>query len=133
MKALLVLSVLLMVFALPTGGLWLLGRRAKVPAWVLTVFLVAGWLAVLVGGFLSQRAQPGLFPEASPCHGAGTPVSRYFPPDSFCRHDDGELRTVNGPLGKFVFWLALGTAASMPFAAHAGSGTGGSPSKPFAQ
>ncbi|MCX4831545.1 hypothetical protein OG746_22675 [Streptomyces sp. NBC_01016] len=114
MKALLVLSVPLLVFALPTCGLWLLGRRAKVPAWMMTVFLAAGWLTVLVGGFLSQRAQPALFPETSPCHGAGTPVSRYLPPDSFCRHDDGELRTVNGPSGKLVFWLALGVAVSVP-------------------
>ncbi|MFD7663753.1 hypothetical protein [Streptomyces sp. NPDC059788] len=114
MKALLLLSVLFLVFVMPTVGVWLLGRRAKVPAWMVAVFLTAGWLAVLVGGILSQRAYGALFPETSPCHHAGTPVTRYFPPDSFCLHDDGELRTVNGPNGKFVFWAAFGTAVAVP-------------------
>ncbi|MEN2417233.1 hypothetical protein AABB02_03925 [Streptomyces rimosus] len=113
MKSLLVLSVLLLVFAVPTAGVWLLGRRAKVPAWMLIVFVPAGWLTVLVGGILSQRAHGTLFPETSPCHRTGTPVTQYFPPDSFCRHDDGELRTVNGPTGKFVFWTAAGTAVAV--------------------
>ncbi|WP_053803797.1 hypothetical protein [Streptomyces rimosus] len=113
MKSLLVLSVLLLVFAVPTAGVRLLGRRAKVPTWMLIVFMLTGWLAVLVGGILSQRAHATLFPETSPCHRTGTPVTQYFPPDSFCRHDDGELRTVNGPVGKFVFWTAAGTAVAV--------------------
>ncbi|WP_372350803.1 hypothetical protein [Streptomyces sp. KL116D] len=117
MKALLLLSVVVTVFVVPTGVVWFLGRRAKVSAWMLTVFLLAGWLAVAVGGMLSRRAQPDLFPETSPCHSIGTPISRYFPPDSFCLHDDGELRTVNGPTGKLVFWIAFGTALAMPGAA----------------
>ncbi|MEB8340279.1 hypothetical protein [Streptomyces endophyticus] len=107
---------LLGVFVWPSLGLWVLGRRLDVPAWLLWLFLAAGWLTVIVGWWLSQRAQPFLFPETSPCHGAGTPVSRYFPPDSFCRHDDGELRTVNGPVGRLVFWLALGTVGAVPAA-----------------
>nr|WP_306317435.1 MULTISPECIES: hypothetical protein [unclassified Streptomyces] len=117
MKALLVLVVLVVVCGVPTVGVWLLGRRARVPAWMVAVFLLAGWVTVVVGGGLALRAQPGLFPEASPCHGVGAPVSRYFPPDSFCRHDDGELRSVNGPAAKFVFWTATGTVLAVPVAA----------------
>ncbi|MFK8849085.1 hypothetical protein [Streptomyces sp. Ac-502] len=119
MKSLLLLSVLGIVFVVPTAGVWLLGRRAKVPAWMLVVFLSTGWLAVIVGGALSQRAYGSLFPETSPCHHAGTPITRYFPPDSFCLHDDGDARTVNGPTGKLVFWTAFATALAMPGAALA--------------
>ncbi|WP_030668003.1 hypothetical protein [Streptomyces rimosus] len=114
MKSLLVVSVLVMVFVVPTAGAWLLGRWAKAPAWIMIVFVLAGWLAVGVGGILSQRALPFLFPKTSPCYHVGTPVTQYFPPDSFCLHDDGELRTVNGSTGKFVFWTAFGTAVAMP-------------------
>ncbi|GAA0452382.1 hypothetical protein [Streptomyces olivaceiscleroticus] len=113
-KSLLLVSVLLMVFVVPTAGVWLLGRRAKVPVWMLVVFVLAGWLAVGVGGILSQRAHGSLFPETSPCYRTGTAITQYFPPDSFCLHDDGELRTVNGPNGKFVFWTAFGTAVAVP-------------------
>ncbi|MFD7291778.1 hypothetical protein ACFV9W_00690 [Streptomyces sp. NPDC059897] len=113
---LLIWPALLGVVVLPSLGLWLLGRRLNVPAWLLWLFLAAGWLTVIVGWFLSQRAQPFLFPDTSPCYGAGIPVSRYFPPDSYCRHADGELRTVNGPLGKIVFWTALGTTVAVPVA-----------------
>ncbi|MFH8241319.1 hypothetical protein [Streptomyces sp. NPDC018321] len=78
---------------------------------VLAVLAFAGW-------FLSQRAQPGLFPETSPCHGIrATPVSQYFPADAFCRHADGEMRTVNGPDAKFVFWAAVGITVAMPITA----------------
>ncbi|WP_438487936.1 hypothetical protein [Streptomyces sp. S186] len=85
---------------------------------MLIVFLLAGWLTVFVGWTLSQRAQPGLFPETSPCYGMrGTPVSQYFPPDSFCRHADGELRTVNGPNAKLVFWTTANTTLAMAIAA----------------
>ncbi|GHC05056.1 hypothetical protein GCM10010308_17320 [Streptomyces vinaceusdrappus] len=60
----------------------------------------------------------GPFPETSPCHGIrATPVSRYLPPDSFCRHADGEWRTVNGPDAKFLFWAAACTTVAMPIAA----------------
>ncbi|GCD41990.1 hypothetical protein [Streptomyces paromomycinus] len=117
MKPLLLLSVLLIVFVVPTAGVWSLGRRAKIPVWMRAVFLPAGWLAVVVGGILAQRAHGALFPETSPCHRTGMPVTRYFPPDSFCLHDDGELRTVNGPAGKVVFWTAFGTAVAVPGAA----------------
>ncbi|MGW0600250.1 hypothetical protein ACWD11_24340 [Streptomyces sp. NPDC002776] len=103
---------------MPTTLVWLLGRRAKMPNWMLSVLLLAGWLTVLAGWFLSQRAQPSLFPETSPCYGIRvTPVSQYVPPDSFCRHADGELRTVNGPDSKFVFWTAAGATLAMPIAA----------------
>ncbi|WP_329121308.1 hypothetical protein [Streptomyces sp. NBC_01465] len=114
MKSLLLLTALLAVFAIPTALVWWLRRRAQVPSWMLSVFLLAGWTAVVVGGALSQRAQPFLFPETSPCHSTGAPVSQYFPPDSFCLHDDGELRTVNGLTSKFVFWAAFGTALAVP-------------------
>ena len=118
MKALILLLAVLVVFVMPTSLVWLLGRRARVPHWMLAVFLLAGWLTVLVGGFLSQRAQPTLFPDTSPCHGPRTmPVSRYFPPDSFCLHEDGELRTVNGPQAKLVFWTTANTALSVAIAA----------------
>ncbi|MFE0823570.1 hypothetical protein [Streptomyces sp. NPDC058847] len=118
MKALIVLSAAFVVLVLPTSLVWLLGRRVKMPVWALVVFLLAGWLTVFVGWFLSQRAQPNLFPETSPCHGiSDTPVSQYFPPDSFCRHADGELRTVNGADSKFAFWTAAGTTLAMPIAA----------------
>ncbi|MGG2464074.1 hypothetical protein ACO0M4_30570 [Streptomyces sp. RGM 3693] len=117
MKELLLLSALLAVFLLPTAVVWLLGRRLRVPVWVLAVFLLAGGLAMIVGGALSQRAQGGLFPDTSPCYRTGTPIVQYFPPDSFCLHADGELRTVNGLTGKLVFWAAFGTALTMPGAA----------------
>ena len=118
MKTLIVLTAVFVVFVMPTSLVWLLGRRAKMPDWTLIVFLLAGWLTVFAGCFLSQRAQPTLFPETSPCHGIdAAPVSQYFPPDSFCRHADGELRTVNGPDSKFVFWTAAGTTLAMPVAA----------------
>lgn len=118
MKALIVLSAAFVVFVMPTSLVWLLGRRAKIPNWMLIVFLLAGWLTVFAGWFLSQRAQPSLFPDTSPCHGiSATPVSQYFPPDSFCRHADGELRTVNGSDSKFVFWTAASTTLAMPIAA----------------
>ncbi|MEW2390017.1 hypothetical protein AB0933_16870 [Streptomyces venezuelae] len=118
MKALILLSAVLVVFVLPTSCVWLLGRRAKVAHWMLAVFVLAGWLTVFAGWFLWQRAQPGLMPDTSPCHGiSAAPVSRYFPPDSFCRHADGELRTVNGPGARFVFWTAAGTTVAMPIAA----------------
>jgi hypothetical protein len=85
---------------------------------MLIVFLLAGWLTVFVGGALSQRAQPGLFPDTSPCYGTrSTPVSQYFPPDSFCRHADGELRTVNGQNARLVFWTAANTTLAMALAA----------------
>ncbi|MFI9379452.1 hypothetical protein ACH121_06350 [Streptomyces sp. NB004] len=118
MKALIVLSAAFAVLFLPTSLVWLLGRRAKSPTWMLIVFILAGWATVFAGWFLSQRAQPSLFPETSPCHGINaTPVSQYFPPDSFCRHADGELRTVNGPDSRFVFWAAAGTTLAMPITA----------------
>ncbi|NUW03555.1 hypothetical protein G6W50_28165 [Streptomyces sp. CAI 127] len=102
------------IIGIPTATVWLLGRRAKVPSWMLTVFLLAGWLTVLAGWALSQRAQPFLFPETSPCYGtSGTPVSQYFPPDSFCRYDDGELRTVNGADSKLMFWSAANTTLAV--------------------
>ncbi|MEU9773724.1 hypothetical protein [Streptomyces sp. NPDC047968] len=118
MSALILLSVVLVVFGMPTSLLWLLGRRAGIPSWILVVFLLAGWLTVFTGGALSQRAQPTLFPDTSPCYGTGgTPVSQYFPPDSFCLHADGELRTVNGVTAKLVFWTAAGTTFAMAIAA----------------
>ncbi len=99
--------LLLAVFVMPTALVWLLGRRAGFPRWMLLAFLLAGWLTVFVGWSLSQRAQPFLFPDTSPCFSTRTtPVSQYFPPDSFCRHADGELRTVNGPDAKLAFWAA---------------------------
>lgn len=102
------------IIGIPTATVWLLGRRAKVPSWMLTVFLLAGWLTVLAGWALSQRAQPFLFPETSPCYDtSGTPVSQYFPPDSFCRHADGELRTVNGANSKLMFWSAANTTLAV--------------------
>ncbi|SEE42103.1 hypothetical protein SAMN05216483_6173 [Streptomyces sp. 2131.1] len=118
MEALTALSAAFVVFALPTSLVWRLGRRARIPGWMLAVFVLAGWLTLFSGWALSQRAQPFLFPDTSPCHGADAePVSQYFPPDSFCRHDDGELRTVNGPDAKFVFWAAAGVLAGVPAAA----------------
>lgn len=118
MKALLVLSVAVLGFAVPTAVVWLLGRRVRVPAPLLVVFLLAGWLTLSTGWFLSQRAQPGLFPETSPCHGVdGPPVSRYLPPDSFCRHAGGELRTVNGQQAKALFWTAAALTVAVPLAA----------------
>ncbi|MFF4948496.1 hypothetical protein [Streptomyces chattanoogensis] len=118
MKGLILLSAAFVVFAMPTSLVWLLGRRLRVSSWMLVVFLLAGWLAVFVGWGLSQRAQPSLFPDTSPCHGiSATPVSQYFPPDSFCLHADGELRTVNGPNAKLVFWTAAGTTLAMAIAA----------------
>ncbi|MEU1482545.1 hypothetical protein [Streptomyces sp. NPDC005752] len=118
MHAWILLLAAFVVFILPTTLVWLLGRRAKVPSWILTVFLLAGWLTVVVSGFLSQRAQPYLFPETSPCYGTrSTPVSQYFPPDSFCRHADGDVRPVNGPDAKLVFWTAAGTTVAMAVAA----------------
>jgi hypothetical protein len=118
MKALLLLFAALAAFVLPTSLIWLLGRRAKIPGWMLAVFLLAGWLTLCLGWNLSQRAQPRLFPETSPCYGThSAPVSQYFPPDSFCRHADGELRTVNGPTAKIVFWTAANTTVAMAIAA----------------
>lgn len=116
MEALIALSAAFVVFVLPTSLVWRLGRRARIPGWMLAVFVLAGWLTLFSGLALSQRAQPFLFPDTSPCYGA-EPVSQYFPPDSFCRHDDGELRTVNGPDAKFVFWAAVGVLAGLPGAA----------------
>ncbi|WP_032762119.1 hypothetical protein [Streptomyces sp. CNS654] len=110
----LLLLAVLAVFVTPTALVWLLGRRAGVPRWMLLVFLLAGWLTVFAGWALSQRAQPFLFPDTSPCFGTRTtPVSQYFPPDSFCRHADGELRTVNGPDAKLAFWAAATTTVVM--------------------
>ena len=118
MKTLILLLAAFVVFVLPTSLVWLLGRRPKIPGWILTVFLLAGWLTACVGWSLSQRAQPSLFPETSPCYGThSAPVSQYFPPDSFCRHADGELRTVNGPTAKTVFWTAANTTLAMAIAA----------------
>ncbi|MGW5785819.1 hypothetical protein ACWEWK_17705 [Streptomyces sp. NPDC003757] len=72
-----------------------------------------------IGGViaLAQRAQPGLFPEASPCGRHGSPVSRYVPPDSFCRGAEGELRTVNGPDAKLLFWTVAHTTVATAIAA----------------
>ncbi|MGW2078287.1 hypothetical protein ACWCOW_15300 [Streptomyces sp. NPDC001939] len=118
MKALILLFAAFVVFVMPTSLVWLLGRRVRVPDWMLIAFLVAGWLTVLDGWVLSQRAQPFLFPDTSPCHGTrSTPVSRYFPPDSFCLHAEGELRTVNGPNAKLVFWTAANTTVAMAIGA----------------
>lgn len=118
MTGLLLLTLTLVVFSVPSAAAWLLGRRLGIPrGMMLAVWVAAGWVVVILGWFLSQRAQPVLFPDTSPCHGAGVPVSQYFPPDGFCRHDDGELRTVNGPAGKLVFWLACGTVLAVPGAA----------------
>ncbi|ARF53108.1 hypothetical protein [Streptomyces gilvosporeus] len=120
MKALILLFAVFVVFVMPTTVVWLLGRRARVPHWMMIVFLLAGWLTVAVGLALSQRAQPSLFPETSPCYGTrSTPVSQYFPPDSFCRHADGELRTVNGSNARLVFWTAANTTLAMAIAAFA--------------
>ncbi|MFJ4851661.1 hypothetical protein [Streptomyces sp. NPDC088733] len=123
MRVLILLFAAFVVFVVPTALVWLLGQRARVPDWMmLIVFLPAGWLTVFVGGFLWQRAQLSLFPEASPCYGTSGAVSQYFPPDSFCLHQDGELRTVNGPNAKLVFWTAanttLATAVAAAFARH---------------
>ncbi|WP_329453155.1 hypothetical protein OG894_41880 (plasmid) [Streptomyces sp. NBC_01724] len=118
MKALVLLSAAFVVFVMAAFLVGLLGRRARIPNWMLVVFLLAGWLTVLVGGFLTQRAQPQLFPDTSPCYGTRTtPVSHYFPPDSFCLHADGELRTVNGPNAKLVFWTAANTTLAVAIAA----------------
>ncbi|MEU5822624.1 hypothetical protein [Streptomyces sp. NPDC047803] len=118
MEALIALSAAFVVFVLPTSLVWRLGRRARIPGWMMAVFVLAGWLTLFSGWALSQRAQPFLFPDTSPCHGFDlAPVSQYFPPDSFCRHDDGELRTVNGQGAKFVFWAAAGVLAGVPAAA----------------
>lgn len=118
MKGLILLFAAFVVFAMPTSLVWLLGRRARVANWMLIVFLLAGWLTVFVGWGLSQRAQPFLFPETSPCSGiSAPPVSQYFPPDSFCLHADGELRTVNGPNAKLVFWTAANTTLATAIAA----------------
>lgn len=116
--ALILLLAAPVVIGMPTALVWLLGRRAKVPSWMLIVFLLAGWLTVSVGWALSQRAQPSLFPETPPCYGTrGTPVSQYFPPDSFCRHADGELQTVNGANSKLMFWSAANTTLAVVIAA----------------
>ncbi|MFJ6852139.1 hypothetical protein ACIQM3_16670 [Streptomyces sp. NPDC091271] len=118
MKALILALAAFVVFGVPTCLVWLLGRRAKIPGWMLLVFLLAGWLTVFVGWVLSQRAQPILFPDTSPCYGTrSTPVSQYFPPDSFCLHADGESRTVNGQKAKLVFWTAADTTLAMAIAA----------------
>ncbi|WP_326697641.1 hypothetical protein OG909_10030 [Streptomyces sp. NBC_01754] len=118
MKALILLSAAFVVFVMPTTLVWLLGRRARFPGWMLIVILLTGWLTVFAGGFLSQRAQPQLFPDTSPCYGIrAAPVSQYFPPDSFCLHADGELRTVNGPDARLVFWTAANTTLAMVIAA----------------
>ncbi|WP_031088628.1 hypothetical protein [Streptomyces sp. NRRL WC-3549] len=106
------------VFVLPTFLVWWLGRRAGVPRWMLLVFLLAGWLTLVMGCALSQRAQPRLFPDTSPCYSTGsTPVSQYFPPDSFCLHADGALQTVNGRDAKFVFWTAANTTVAVSLGA----------------
>ncbi|MGW8986853.1 hypothetical protein ACWGQ9_29910 [Streptomyces parvus] len=108
------LLAVLAVFVTPTALVWLLGRRAGFRHWMLVAFLLVGWLTVFAGWALSQRAQPFLFPDTSPCYGTrSTPVSEYFPPDSFCRHADGELRTVNGPDAKLVFWAATTATVAM--------------------
>ncbi|MFJ2563255.1 hypothetical protein ACIP6V_20775 [Streptomyces sp. NPDC088770] len=112
MKSLIVLGAPFVVFVMPTLLVWLLGRRAGVPAWTRALFLSVGWLTVIMGWILSQRAQPFLFPEESPCHGTGAAVSQYFPPDSFCLHSDGELRSVNGPAAQLLFWTAAGTTGA---------------------
>ncbi|MET9494681.1 hypothetical protein [Streptomyces sp. NPDC006552] len=114
MKALVLLLAALGLFVIPTSLVWLVGRRARAPHWMLIAFLLAGWTTVVVGWALSQRAQPSLFPDTSPCHGTrSTPVSRYFPPDSFCRHTDGELRTVNGSNARLVFWTAANATLAL--------------------
>ncbi|MFD8552443.1 hypothetical protein ACFV08_12805 [Streptomyces fradiae] len=123
MTGLLLSAVALALFVLPTVGLWMLGRRLRLPAGELAmgataVWVTSVWAVVILGAVLSQRAQPVLFPETSPCHDVGTPVARYFPPDAFCLHADGELRTVNGPTGRILFWLACGTAVGIPVAAR---------------
>ncbi|MCC8481286.1 hypothetical protein LMJ41_25865 [Streptomyces globisporus] len=118
MNHIILLLAVLAVFVTPTALIWLLGRRAGFPRWMLLAFLLAGWLTVFAGWSLSQRAQPFLFPDTSPCFGgSSTPVSQYFPPDSFCRHADGELRTVNGPDAKLAFWAAATTTVAMAGAA----------------
>ncbi|QNS02172.1 hypothetical protein [Streptomyces xanthii] len=112
--ALILLFAASVIIGIPTAMVWLLGRYAKVPSWMLIVFLLAGWLTVFSGWALSQRAQPFLFPDASPCHGtSGAPVSQYVPPDSFCRHADGELRTVNAANAKLMFWSTANTTLAV--------------------
>ncbi|MFB8138470.1 hypothetical protein [Streptomyces parvus] len=114
MNHIILLLAALAVFVTPTALVWLLGRRAGFPRWMLLAFLLVGWLTVFAGWALSQRAQPFLFPDTSPCYGTrSTPVSQYFPPDSFCRHADGELRTVNGSDAKLVFWAAATATVAM--------------------
>ncbi|WP_097881852.1 hypothetical protein [Streptomyces sp. st140] len=120
MNHIILLLAVLVLFVAPTSLVWLVGQRAGFPGWMLLAFLLAGWLTVFVGWSLSQRAQPFLFPDTSPCFGTrSTPVSQYFPPDSFCRHADGELGTVNGPDAKLVFWTAATATVAMAGAAVA--------------
>lgn len=114
MRTWVLLLAVLIVFVIPTALVWLLGRWARIPRWMVLAFLLTGWTTVLVGWALSQRAQPSLFPETSACYATrSTPVSQYFPPDSFCRHTDGELRTVNGPAAAFVFWTAANATLAL--------------------
>ncbi|MEU6482675.1 hypothetical protein [Streptomyces sp. NPDC046887] len=117
METLVLSATALTALVLPNMLVWRLGRRARVPRWIRAMFLVAGWMTVILGLTLALRAQPFLFPETSPCGREMMPVSRYFPPDSFCLHADGELRTVNGPDARFFFWAAVGTTVAMVVAA----------------
>ena len=112
-----ILLFAVLVVGVPTSVAWRPSKRARVPRCIVAVFLLAGWLTIFVGWALSQRAQPFRFPETSPCDRSGTPVSQYYPPDSFCRHTDGELRTVNGPNAQLLFWTAHNTALAMLIAA----------------
>ncbi|GAA3848647.1 MULTISPECIES: hypothetical protein [Streptomyces] len=106
--ALAALGVLLGSVVLICFAFWRLLRRAGIPAWFTAVFLVAGAVMVLVSVGLWVSAHPVLFPETSPCWPSMEPETRWFPPDSHCRHADGELRSVNGARGKAVFWIAFG-------------------------
>ncbi|MFI7383506.1 hypothetical protein [Streptomyces sp. NPDC049813] len=114
MKFLIVVLAVAAGFGVPTGVCWVLGRWARIPVGPLVVAVVAGWVAVIAGGVLYFRTDAGLFPETGPCHGMRGAVRQVVPPDSFCLHDDGELRSVNGPNGKAVFWAGAAVAIGVP-------------------
>ncbi|MFI1200345.1 hypothetical protein ACH4VR_12965 [Streptomyces sp. NPDC020883] len=88
-------------------GVWGLLSERKLPGWWRVSWFATTLIGLVSWLLLVSRAQPVLFPETSPCHPVAGYGSRLFPPDSYCVHDDGSQRSVNGPTPQVIFWICF--------------------------
>ncbi|MYT31287.1 MULTISPECIES: hypothetical protein [unclassified Streptomyces] len=88
-------------------GVWGLLSKRKLPAWWRLSWFATTLIGLVIWLLLVSRAQPVLLPKTSPCYAVGDYGSRLFPPDSYCVHDDGSRRTVNGLTSQVIFWICF--------------------------